>query len=136
MNLRIIVFALICSCALSACVKGLILQPLEAQAVPGLEVESGHSGPVFGITVSGLCAHSALSVKTIEIKREGHVLQVLVWLTPIGGKGLSGSFSKWVPIPDDITSVVFGKKKAVIWPRQSQNGKEKGGKSKEAGLAH
>lgn len=91
------------------------LEPKYALNLQALPQKKGND---FGIQIGGLCGHSAYAVKNIEVEKDGQVLTILVWLTP-AKQGLTGSFSEWVPVSDEIMSVVFGKAKKVIWSRKS-----------------
>lgn len=70
--------------------------------------------------ISGLCAHSALSVKRIYTKSEGKALTIYIKLIfAPGDYDYSGSFEYLLQIPDDIDTVQLGEKKVVIWDKTS-----------------
>lgn len=69
------------------------------------------------LSISGLAFHSSLAVSDIKIVEKETTLSVLVFLTP-ARKGLSGSFSVEVPIPESVNDVKFGNEKIVIWQRK------------------
>jgi hypothetical protein len=108
-------------CVISVCVHAGNLMILEPKFALNFKVISEKKGNVFGVNISGLCGHSAFAVKNIEVKKDDldpKVQIVFIYLAPSDAK-LAGSFSKWIPIPDEISSVVFGSEKKVIWKRDS-----------------
>jgi hypothetical protein len=63
--------------------------------------------------VSGLCGHSAYGVKEIIQKRAGNKIIVIVEVAPGG----NGSFETQVKLDKNISEVLFGDDKSVIWKR-------------------
>ena len=116
---KIILFALSFLFILNSCSNAENNMILEKNFVYNFKIVPKKKNTDFGIQMNGLCGHSSYSVKSIKIKKDNaapHVLIVLVHLVRNDPK-LTGSFDEWIPIPDDITSVVFGTEKKVIWNR-------------------
>lgn len=99
-----------------ACAKGygMILEKDDVQflkVVPHADSEERVS-----IEVSGLAFHSALAVSGHREVRSGDTLTILVELVP-AEKDMSGSFDFSVSVPQGVTVVRFGEKRAEIWHR-------------------
>lgn len=69
------------------------------------------------VRISGLCGHSAMSVKKINIVHvDGDVeVEVVVGLSR-GNE--SGSFSQDVTLTSNVARIVFGKERYEIWRRK------------------
>jgi hypothetical protein len=94
------------------------MRTLEYRAVAGFEAKE-IPGPARRLRISGLAMHSAWFVGRIESRIDGPVKTVLVQLTLIGRRGMSGSFDYDVDIPDSVTEVRFGTEGTTIWRRKS-----------------
>lgn len=71
-----------------------------------------------GITVSGLCGHSSYAVDRIEVVKKNQTMNILILLAK-PKPGMSGAFSKWIPLVDDVNSITLGEENAVIWTREA-----------------
>jgi len=92
---------------------------LERDDIMGYKQEVLSKDPLI-IKISGLSAHSALSVKRIYTKSEGKTITIYIKLIfAPGDYDYSGSFEYLLQIPDDIDTVQIGEKKVVFWDRTS-----------------
>jgi hypothetical protein len=89
---------------------------LEWQDVFQSQLTEVQSSGQPAIRVSGLCGHSALSVKDITVKRDGPMELVTVRVSLVR-RGTSGTFQVDVPLRDDINEIRFGQQEIVIWQR-------------------
>lgn len=85
----------------------------EAKDVKFLRIEPNADGTE--LLVEGLVFHSALAVKSLETVDGPEARQMLIHLTP-ARRGLSGSFSFGLTIPNQATRVLFGREAVQIWP--------------------
>jgi hypothetical protein len=107
---RIAAVALLCfSCATTGSV-------LRYEDVRFFDVETVRATPQVAINISGMMANGTLGVETISTDVNGTEMQVLVNLG-VGGHGLPGQFKRFIEIPDNVNTVVFGTEKTVVWTR-------------------
>ena len=71
------------------------------------------------LKISGLCSWSSYVVKNIKKHKENDTLSIIIEITPFHKRDASGSFDYILRIPDDITSIAFGKRRREIWNRAS-----------------
>jgi hypothetical protein len=102
--------------ALSGC-SSIHIATLEAKDVLHLEVRQTRSQPHVSLGIAGIAFHSALVVNDPSIKTEGNELQVRIILSPTR-QGGSAEFEFPIDIPDQVSTVVFGDARKVIWNRQ------------------
>ena len=103
------ILLLFCFCGCDE--DNMILELKDIQHFQALEEKQGSV-----LQISGLAFHSALAVEKMTTKKEGNNLIVELHLVR-AQKGLSGSFSYKIPVPEDATSVLFGKARKEIWRR-------------------
>lgn len=90
-----------------------VLEVEDAQSFKVVEFPAGQGER--RLVVSGLAFMSAMSVKEIELRDYGGVeVNVLVHLTQ-SRKGLSGSFSRSIPIKPGVCLVTFGSMRVPVW---------------------
>lgn len=71
------------------------------------------------LKISGLSAHSALSVERIYTKSEGKTITIYIKLIfAPGDYDYSGSFEYLLEVHDNIDTVKLGEKKVIIWERK------------------
>jgi hypothetical protein len=90
---------------------------LEAKDVQFFKVEIVRSATPVRLKISGLAFYSALSVRKITTRTNGHNMVVLVHLG-LAKKGESGSFEYELTVPDDVMEVGFGNGAVTIWKRE------------------
>ncbi|EPF27351.1 hypothetical protein HMPREF1221_00156 [Treponema socranskii subsp. paredis ATCC 35535] len=71
------------------------------------------------LKISGLCSWSSYIVKNIKKHKENDTLSIIIEITPFHKRDASGSFDYVLRIPDDITSITFGKRRREIWNKAS-----------------
>ena len=71
------------------------------------------------LEVSGLCGSSSMSVSKIDINRKSSVISIKVFVSILHSKNASGRFEREIEIPENVTSIVFGKNEYEIWNRAS-----------------
>jgi hypothetical protein len=86
---------------------------LEKKFVFNLKVSQIKKGNEEYLLVSGLCGHSACGVKEIIQKCVGDKIIVIVEVAPGG----NGNFETQVKLDKNISEVLFGEDKSVIWKR-------------------
>ena len=90
---------------------------LESKDVQFFKVEALHDSPVR-LRLSGLAFNSSMSVSRIETKTDSSVITVFVYLS-VAKKGMSGSFSYDLAVPDSVNEVRFGNEATPVWKRSS-----------------
>ncbi|MGP1602281.1 hypothetical protein [Treponema sp.] len=75
--------------------------------------------PDYKLKISGLCSWSSYVVKNIKKHTENDTLSIIIEITPLHKRDASGSFDCVLRIPDDITSITFGKRRREIWNKAS-----------------
>lgn len=99
---------------------GIFSKNLEYDNVIGLTaVESFENGKTI-LTVSGLCANSAMVIKKIDIQKKDSKIVMIVEASVFHSEKESGSFKHSFEIPFDVKRVVFGNvAEFEIWNAES-----------------
>jgi hypothetical protein len=71
---------------------------------------------VPAVRISGLCGHSAMSVRDINQQGRGSAQLVTVRIF-LARRGTTGNFQVDVPVREDINEIRFGQLETVIWQR-------------------
>jgi hypothetical protein len=122
---HIAIIAILFFVAIAASSSGSIFSPepmiLEVKDIYYFNITSARQKGGVILDISGLCFHSALAVKSMEIRRDRKDLLIHLHLAP-ASKGLSGSFNYSIWVPRGIEKVLLGSKKQVeIWPIPAKN---------------
>jgi len=71
---------------------------------------------VPAVRISGLCGHSAMSVRDITQQRRGSA-QLITVRVFLARRGTTGSFQVDLPVRKDINEIRFGQQETIIWQR-------------------
>ncbi|MYN08898.1 hypothetical protein [Pseudoduganella aquatica] len=71
--------------------------------------------------IKGLIMHSSVVADHIDLHHEKHAVHILVSMALAVRPGKSGLFELYIPIPDQISQVTFGKERAVLWASEQNN---------------
>jgi hypothetical protein len=86
--------------------------------IASLHVVELQHGKFAVVRITGLSGESACSVKKITSHVEDGTITVFVHLF-LARKGTTGSFQYDVHVPESVNEIRFGKKRELIWSRES-----------------
>lgn len=81
------------------------------------QVESVKNGRPH-LKITGHLGHSALTISKIETKTAGNTLVILAYLRLVAGGAPSVPLAIDLDVPDQVDTVLFGKKEYPIWKRK------------------
>jgi hypothetical protein len=87
---------------------------LEKKFTFRLMAQEVKGGSVPRISVSGLCGHSAMTVKEVRQRTNASEINIMVIVEPAKA-GATGTFAIDVPVTSDTRCITFGGGKEVIW---------------------
>ena len=91
-------------------------QFLEWKDVVQPQITEVQSGGLAAVRVSGLCGHSAMSVRDVSSEKYGSAQLITVRIF-LARRGTTGNFQVDVPVHEDISEIRFGQQETVIWQR-------------------
>jgi hypothetical protein len=68
------------------------------------------------LRIEGLVIHSSMVVSTVEQKLTPGAVQIVVHIE-LAKRGMTGSFTCFVPVTPDLHMVTFGLEKHALWHR-------------------
>jgi hypothetical protein len=80
-------------------------------------IEEVSAGGSRLLRIKGLIMHSSIVADHVDLHHEQHAVHVLVSMA-LTRPGKSGLFELYIPIPDRISLVTFGKEKKALWKRE------------------
>lgn len=79
-------------------------------------IEEVSTGENRLLRIKGLIMHSSIVAEHVDLHHEQHAVHILVSMA-LTRPGKSGLFELYIPIPDRISLVTFGKEEKVLWKR-------------------
>lgn len=110
-GLATLAVAIVLPLLLSACAANI----LEQRYVLLYQCEVSPDGTQLAL--SGTSSGSALLVKKVKKVRKGHDVIVNVHIGLVS-RSKSGHFSEKIPIGQDLSRVLFGRERTVVWSRE------------------
>jgi len=83
-------------------------------------IEEIQAGKCHLLWIKGLIMHSAMVADHIELDPEQHNVNIQVAMA-LSQENKSGLFELYIPIPDRIAAVTFGKEKKILWRRATES---------------
>lgn len=71
--------------------------------------------------LKGLIMHSSVVADHVDLHHEQHAVHILVSMAMAVRPGKSGLFELYIPIPERISQVTFGRQRTVLWEREQSN---------------
>lgn len=71
--------------------------------------------------IKGLIWHSSVVADHVDLHHEQHAVHILVSMAMAVRPDKSGLFELYIPIPDRISQVTFGRERTVLWDRELSN---------------
>jgi|AntAceMinimDraft_9_1070365.scaffolds.fasta_scaffold87755_2 hypothetical protein len=88
---------------------------LERKYIYNLNIEEKLIGGTQVLTVSGFSGHSALGIRVIEYVYDGNKIIMLISL----GLGGNGNFSEKIKLSPQISQLLIGEKREIIWDKSA-----------------